>query len=84
MAVSKRKFYQTTFKVVVLSEDNDAADLGLSELAYECFDGEMVGSLSVSSVKTLDGKQAARALLAAHSEPGFFRLNDAGEDDEEE
>lgn len=84
MTMSKRKFYRTTFEVVVLSEDESASGCELGELAYECFDGGMVGMLFERAVEELNGKQAAQALLAANSEAGFFRLTNDGEDEDEE
>lgn len=80
--MTKRKFYRTTFELVVLSEDKPANDLDLDALAHECYDGELVGDLHEKSVEELDGKQAAQALLAARSEPGFFQLTEEGEDED--
>jgi hypothetical protein len=80
--MSKRKFYRTTFELVVLSEDKPANDLALDVLAYECYDGEMIGALHNKSVEELDGKQAAQALLEYAPGPGFFQLTEDGEDEE--
>jgi len=74
MAMTKRKFYKTTFELVVLSEEELADHVAL--------DGDWVGNLHVGSVEVLNGKQAAQALMAARSEPGFFRLTEDGEDNE--
>jgi hypothetical protein len=42
--------------------------------------GDCSGQWEVVEAKELNGKQAARALLAQASDPGFFRLTKKGED----
>ena len=59
----------------------DWDDLGA--LNYDITDGHCVGGFEITEEKELTGKEAADALIALGSDPGFFQLNDAGEDCED-
>lgn len=83
MALSKRKFYKTTFVVEVLSEE-PLADMDLDEINYFITHGHGSGEMKRKPHKILDGRQAARALIKQASDPGFFRLTEKGEDEEED
>jgi hypothetical protein len=74
-----RKFYRTVISVVVLSEGPFIYD-DLDDVNSAITTGDHVGTVTETSVKTLTGKQAANALLDAGSEPGFFELDDEGND----
>jgi hypothetical protein len=79
--MTNRKFYKTTFKLVVLSED-PIEDRNFDRVMEECDSGDLVlGSLDASG-EMMNGEEAAEALYSAGSEPGFFRLTDDGEDSE--
>ncbi len=81
MAESKRKFFRTHIVVEVLSEDSPIsprADLDAIHAAIT--DGDCVGQVSIKHVEALNGPQAARALRRVGSEPGFFRLDERGND----
>lgn len=78
--MSTRKFYRTTFKVVVLSEDRSTENLGLLAISQATDDGDCVGDLSVDTIEELTGPDAATALHELGSEPGFFMLDNDGND----
>lgn len=79
MVQSKRKFYRTTIKVVVLSEEPfDYDDLYGVHLAIT--DGDCSGHYETAKSETLTAKQAAKALQAQGSDPEFFQLTDEGKD----
>jgi len=81
---SERKFFRTTFKVVVLSEDTSVENIeDLAEIATIIDTGDCVGDVSVDTVEQITGPQAATALYALRSEPGFFMLDDDGNDTED-
>jgi hypothetical protein len=79
--MTDRKFYRTTFTIVILSEE-PISDMELENLHYEVTDGHCCLRSMTSKETMLDGKQAARALFAAGSEPEFFQLNTSGNDTE--
>ena len=74
-----RKFYKTVLRVEVLSEDQ----LGwgdLSDVHHAITEGNCSGSVKEVSRKELTGLQAAKELGRQGSEPGFFGLDDKGEE----
>jgi hypothetical protein len=75
-----RKFFKTTYTVVVLSEDTPATNLPLEQLAYAITDGDCSGKVSDDGGVLLTGPQAAAALIEQSSDPSFFRLTVDGED----
>jgi len=77
--VPKRKFYKTTFTFVVLSEiPVDGWDVG--SLIVGCDTGPLVGDTTEFEMNEITGKEMADALYEARSEPGFFCLDDNGND----
>jgi len=79
MKQTKRKFYRTEIKVVVLSEDPVDFD-GLAGVHFAITAGDCSGSWCVTKATKLNGKQAVRALKAQGSDPCFFQLTESGED----
>lgn len=80
----ERKFFKTTYTIVVLSEEAPAADLSISDLAYAIADGPCVGTSIDDGGVALSAKDMAQALTEASSEPGFFRLTEDGRNEDEE
>ena len=74
-----KKFYKTTFNVVVLSEE-PIPWMPLSELHHVITDGDCCGNLIRVAEEELDGKQTVAALIEQGSGPEFFRLDDDGEE----
>lgn len=76
--MSDRKFYKTTYTVVVLSEDKPASNIDLENLARDINTGDCVGEVSDDGGVEISGKEAADSLYAMRSEPAFFELDDEG------
>lgn len=69
---------RSTITLTVLSEDSiEGRDLGY--VIESCDTGDCVLASTTFQELNLSGKEMADALYAAGSEPGFFRLTDAGE-----
>ena len=81
---SKRKFYQTTYHIELLTEEPMSDGVSLQDIAYEMTDGHASGVFDQEDVTELDGPAAAAALQAQGSDPEFFRLTEDGEDIDEE
>ena len=77
--MTKRKFYKHTITVEVLSE-TDAVPNNLADVAYQIADGGDSGVWEVTKTETLNGKQAAKALIAQGSDPEFFGIDKNGKD----
>lgn len=77
--MSPRKFYKTVIEVVVLSE-RPYGPKRLSDVAYDIMDGDCVGGWDATESKEIDGRAAADLLYEFGSEPGFFQLDDEGND----
>jgi hypothetical protein len=80
--MTKRIFYKKTYMVTVLSEEPVVLD-DLVDIAYEITEGHCVGTMEEGVQTELNGKMMAEALTKAGSDPGFFRLTAAGDDDDE-
>ena len=82
-----KKYHHTVYQLIVLSEDPyDQTDL--QEIHYDTDSGDCVGGFNLVKQEVLTAEQMVAALYAAGSEPGFFGLDDQGneinEDDDEE
>ena len=80
--MTDKKFHKTVFQVTVLSEKPFASDLSLSDIHDEITTGDCSGVVKEVSHEEMNGKQAADALYEQGSDPGFFMLDDEGNDDE--
>lgn len=80
---SDRKFYRSVFTVEVLSEAPLPSDLRLSEVAFQICDGDWSGHTDEDLNQEVDGPQMAKLLEAQGSEPGFFQLDENGNDVED-
>ena len=77
--MTKRKFYKTTLKVVVLSEYPLEYD-SLKDVSYLIAQGDCSGEIIDDKRVTLSGRQTAKALIKQGSEPGFFQIDKDGND----
>jgi hypothetical protein len=80
--MSARKFYKTIIQVEVLSEEPFEWDT-LGDVDYAIRE-DCSGVVREISSEVLTGKQAADALLAQGSDPGFFMLTPNGNDEDDE
>lgn len=78
--MTERKFHKTIIHVEILSEEPLTGDESLEQVAYNIVDGDWSGNTQIVMHEELDGKEAANALINQGSDPGFFRLTDAGDD----
>lgn len=80
--MSDRKFYKTIVTFVVLSEEPiEGMDLGA--ISYESDNGDIVrGDLEYDTTE-ISGITAAEMLYEVGSDPGFFQLDDNGNDSED-
>lgn len=79
---SKRKFHKTVIEITVLSEE-PIGSVTLHDLAHETMEGSWVGKMENKSIEKISGKEMADELYKADSEPGFFMLDDDGNDEDE-
>lgn len=81
--MTNRKFYRTIITVEVLSEDPYQCE-SLSELAYDVDEGECSGKTTVEKTEEVDGTTMALLLMAQGSDPEFFRIDDEGNDTDDQ
>lgn len=81
---SKRKFYKSVIELTILSEEIIPWDeYELSDIGYAITDGDCSGMMHQTKFEELNGKQAADELIAQGSDPGFFCLDEDGNDDDD-
>lgn len=81
--MTTRKFYKYTLTFQVLTENAIGEASDMADIARECDTGDDVGYLADTKEEQLDGAAAAKALIEFGSEPGFFRLDNEGNDTED-
>ena len=67
--------FETVFLQRVLSE-REVSDMSMSEVVYQCDEGDCVGETEVVSVRKLTRGEMATRLGDLSSEPGFFNLDE--------
>jgi hypothetical protein len=80
--MTDRKFHKTIIKVEVLSEEPIPEGMDLQNVIAECTEGGWSMRQFGWKETELNGKQAAKALLLQGSDPGFFQLDEKGNDAE--
>ncbi|MFA7219001.1 MAG: hypothetical protein WC119_00550 [Synergistaceae bacterium] len=84
MSMSKRKFYKTTIKISILSEEKiDFHNMTLADIDHEITEGGSSGEVWTSPTSEIDAVQAVKGLSKMGSDPAFFRLTEDGEDCED-
>ena len=76
---SARKFYKKVIQVTILSETKDIPT-DLSDVAYQIAEGDMNGNIEEIEDREIGSIEVADLLLESHSDPGFFMLDEYGED----
>jgi len=79
---SKRKFYRTLVTVEVLSEEPYCPET-LEEVARDICDGDCSGDWTHEKSIEVDGPTMAKLLIKQGSDPGFFQLDENGNDDDD-
>lgn len=80
---SKRKFYRTVIEYEVFSEEPIDDHASLADIAHECDHGDWSGQYIRVESKQVNGPEVAKGLQGQGSDPGFFQLDDEGNDIEE-
>lgn len=75
-----RKFYKQVIRVEILVEDAPYQPMALDDVVYEITEGGSSGTVTWEDPIELDGPGAAKALMEQGSDPGFFRLDEDGND----
>ena len=70
-------YYLTTFTIQTVSRD-PVEDLDLESLAYEITEGDLIGGELKAKSLQITSKEAADSLTAFGADPGFFNLDDDG------
>jgi hypothetical protein len=73
-----RKFFITTLTVRVLAEDEPWGG-DLQWLSHDVTEGDYVGDIADESTVEVSDAEMAEALTAAGSDPGFFWIDDEGD-----
>jgi len=79
--MTERKFYKTILQVEILSEE-PVQTVDLESIHHQITEGDWSGNTEIVSQTTLNGKEAAEALLNQASDPKFFNLTENGDDAE--
>lgn len=84
--MTKRKFYKTRVTIDVLHGESpdEIANMEIGTIEHAVTEGECVLAYRDDAVETLDGAQAAKALVDAGSDPLFFHLDDVGDDHQDD
>ena len=76
---SKRTFHRKVLEIEILSEWPYEA-VGLEQIANDITYGDCSGKWVVKVNEEIDGPRMAQLLLAQGSDPGFFQLDNEGND----
>lgn len=83
--MTERKFYLHRWVFEMISEEPLPSWLSAREVIHMAEEGDCVGQMFEESLnEELDGQRAADELYGMGSEPGFFLLDDDGNDIEDE
>ena len=77
--MTNRKFYKTMIIVEVLSEERYSPE-SIEGIARDITEGDCVGDWDAETSEEVDGRRMADLLREVGSEPGFFQLDDEGND----
>jgi hypothetical protein len=83
MTHSFRKFYKTTYTLVILSEEKVPSDMEAADLVEEMSTGSYSGRFKQESEEVVDGPTMATLLQEQASDPSFFNLTSDGKDADE-
>ncbi len=75
-----KKFFKTTLTFEVLSEEPIPDDIELEEVAREAQEGSYVGRMGPRWETELCGRSVVTSLYEFGSEPGFFMLDESGQE----
>jgi len=84
--MNTKKYYRTLVQVEVLSEtpfEEQFPDENLTYIAREIYDGDCSGTVEVVQSDEISGAAMAQRLLNQGSDPGFFSLDEDGNEVED-
>lgn len=76
---SKRKFYKTTLKIEILSEEPFEWD-SIDSIAYSITEGDCSGNVDHVKSEILTAKKVVQELINQGSDSEFFQLDEDGND----
>lgn len=82
MSKKKRSIYKTVVSFIVLS-DEPIEDVPLDQIIYETEEGQWVKYNEDMKSKQIKGNKAVKAIYESGSEPGFFFMDDKGNNSED-
>lgn len=82
--MTKRQFYRTTVEVEILSERPLDGSYSLDEINYMITEGDCSGRMEVTRRDIIDGRTCASMLINQGSDPGFFSIDEEGNESEED
>jgi hypothetical protein len=80
---SERKFYQTEYRITVLSEEPLDDPISLEDIIYEISEGHCLGRVDRERAEEISSKRCAQQCEWAGSDAGFFELDEEGNDFDE-
>jgi len=81
LIMSERKFYKTTIHVEIVSEEPFSDGEELQDIVRSCITGGNSFKWDfVRNSEPIDGQYAASMLMDQGSDPGFFQLDEQGND----
>lgn len=84
MAKKKKTIYRSVISFEILSEEPIPSDMTLGDIDYECDEGSYSGMHEYTvQNKPVKGKKAVKLIRAQKSDPGFFMMDDEGNELEE-
>jgi hypothetical protein len=82
--MAEREFYKTIISFTVLSEGKIPDGTSLESMIHETCEGRYVGSYHRAAEILMNGPALVGELREVGSEPGFFELDEAGNDVDED
>lgn len=74
-----KEYFRTVLQIEVLSQDADFGEgMSLSDIGYAIDEGPCSGSITTVTVEPVMPQTMARLLVAQGSDPGFFMLDEDG------
>ena len=77
---SPRKFYRQVFEIEVLIEGEPLQSPNLEEIRYQITEGHCSGVVEETVCREVTSREMASLLWAQGSDPGFFMLDEDGND----
>lgn len=80
--MTSRKFYRRLVTLEFISEEQHPGVWDIEDALWDAKNGDSSVQEISDTTEEVDGKRAAEILIEQGSDPGFFRLDDKGNDSE--